>query len=615
MQDLQVNPYALRIFATGGKGFHVLVSPNNFLTKAPAKGLPLLPTIFKEIAYKLAVKSLDLRVYTARKGRKFRQPNIERPNGKYKVPVTYDALVQMAELAKTDHQAAREQYDQLCSAPSDYHFIEEENPVLAPGLMAMFDECKTKVQSMQRSRKVKPVRLPEHLPSFEMLLRGEGVKPDVGFHQIALQAAITAHATGMPLASFLANAAGLCENHDSDGYRYNTPSKRRAELARMFDYTEDNPCYEYSAGAVGSLLTHPAMDMRGVEMTEDEVLADMEFGMDEYSDEYEHAGLTLTASGAYVATEHGQKRILAMGFEDVTEMVSADTGSVSTVSASVKVGGKAMGVKVMDLANFNSVANMNKMVMPLGQAFMGNDNHARGLYMRLVEKARKGKRRMYALSREGLDYINLPFHEKEELRNDFLVWGDCERVITQPNVAAAEVNFKFIGFPMERGQFQTDLSQAPPLVEWLSDPENKERMRRTMHALFSAQDPSYYGKIIGWMIACMYRMMFHKAYSKFPLLHVNGAAGAGKCLAKDTPVLMADGTVKMVQDVVVGDKLLGPDGQPRNVLSLARGRETMYKVSQVRGNPYTVNASHILSLKNLSGTVLNINVEDYIRLE
>lgn len=75
-----------------------------------------------------------------------------------------------------------------------------------------------------------------------------------------------------------------------------------------------------------------------------------------------------------------------------------------------------------------------------------------------------------------------------------------------------------------------------------------------------------------------------------------GPPGSGKCLKKDTPVLMYDGTVKMVQDVVVGDMLMGDDSLPRRVLSLATGREQMYEIQQMNGDNYVVNESHILSL-------------------
>jgi len=76
-----------------------------------------------------------------------------------------------------------------------------------------------------------------------------------------------------------------------------------------------------------------------------------------------------------------------------------------------------------------------------------------------------------------------------------------------------------------------------------------------------------------------------------------GNSGVGKCHGLNTPIIMFDGTIKMIQDIKVGDQLMGDDSTPRNVLSLARGREKMFKVKQIYGDSYIVNQSHILSLK------------------
>lgn len=78
---------------------------------------------------------------------------------------------------------------------------------------------------------------------------------------------------------------------------------------------------------------------------------------------------------------------------------------------------------------------------------------------------------------------------------------------------------------------------------------------------------------------------------------VSAACGFGKCHGKGTMVIMADGSIKAVEDVVVGDRLLSPTSTPRTVLSLGRGREEMYRVMPVKGDSYTVNSSHLLSLK------------------
>lgn len=76
-----------------------------------------------------------------------------------------------------------------------------------------------------------------------------------------------------------------------------------------------------------------------------------------------------------------------------------------------------------------------------------------------------------------------------------------------------------------------------------------------------------------------------------------GCPGSGKCFAIDTPILMYDGSIKKVQDVIVGDMVMGDDSTPRNVLSLGRGSDTMYKISPEIGESYTVNSEHILCLK------------------
>ena len=72
--------------------------------------------------------------------------------------------------------------------------------------------------------------------------------------------------------------------------------------------------------------------------------------------------------------------------------------------------------------------------------------------------------------------------------------------------------------------------------------------------------------------------------------------GGGKCLGLDTPVLMFDGSIKMVQDIEQGEQIMGDDSTPRNILSTCRGEEQMYKVILENGESFTANETHILSL-------------------
>lgn len=95
------------------------------------------------------------------------------------------------------------------------------------------------------------------------------------------------------------------------------------------------------------------------------------------------------------------------------------------------------------------------------------------------------------------------------------------------------------------------------------------------------------------------------------VIALQGPMGVGKCHAKDTPILMYDGSFKLVQDVCVDDLIMGDNSKPRKVLGLGRGKDEMYRITPVKGEPFTVNSEHILCLKQ-SGvgsivTVHNLN--------
>ena len=71
----------------------------------------------------------------------------------------------------------------------------------------------------------------------------------------------------------------------------------------------------------------------------------------------------------------------------------------------------------------------------------------------------------------------------------------------------------------------------------------------------------------------------------------------GKCMSKGTKVLMYSGEVKNVEDIGVGELIMGDDSTPRKVLELGRGQDEMYEITPKRGSPYTVNSEHILCLQ------------------
>lgn len=102
------------------------------------------------------------------------------------------------------------------------------------------------------------------------------------------------------------------------------------------------------------------------------------------------------------------------------------------------------------------------------------------------------------------------------------------------------------------------------------------------------------------------------------------------CFAKNTPILLWDGTTKMSQNICVGDILVGDDGNPRKVLNLMNGEDDMYEIIQNNGMKYIVNSEHtmvfkytgdtstLLTEENIfidSSNVIEIKVKDYLAIK
>lgn len=98
--------------------------------------------------------------------------------------------------------------------------------------------------------------------------------------------------------------------------------------------------------------------------------------------------------------------------------------------------------------------------------------------------------------------------------------------------------------------------------------------------------------------------------------------GGGGCHGINTPIMMADGSIKMVQNIKEGDELMGPDSMPRKVLRLIRGNAPLYAVVPTKGQQFTVNGDHILSLHTITrnkvksrrvDTKVEISVDDVLK--
>lgn len=251
---------AVRLFATGKKGFHIEVPVACFMSAPGA--VDNLPRIYKAMAIEIFVDGLDLRVFSGGRGRLWRVPNVLRENDAYKVPITLDEARSMT----------REAYAELVSSPREFPTLAA--PAFCAGLAALFVKArdslarkaprvrawsKAETELRQRFRGACP-------PSLSAVLKGEAPSP-LGFNVLALQVCLLAHALGWNEDKLLSECAGLIANHDSDGRRYDSPRRRESELRRMFDYCDGNPAYSFSVAGLRSILPPGSRspDLQGLE--------------------------------------------------------------------------------------------------------------------------------------------------------------------------------------------------------------------------------------------------------------------------------------------------------------------------------------------------------------
>jgi Flp pilus assembly CpaF family ATPase len=99
------------------------------------------------------------------------------------------------------------------------------------------------------------------------------------------------------------------------------------------------------------------------------------------------------------------------------------------------------------------------------------------------------------------------------------------------------------------------------------------------------------------------KALFEKAVLDRENILVVGGTG---CHAAGTKIIMADSSRKKVENIIVGDQVMGPDLQPRTVIRLHRGESRMVQIRPDRGEPFVVNEEHLLSLYTPEDLIVNL---------
>ena len=255
----------LRLYATGKKGYHCEIPMQVFMGKVPGAGILNLPDMYREMAHALYVETLDMRIYTARRGRMWRSPNVLRDNGAYKVQITVDEALNMAP----------ELYKQLCSSPRPP--LPTEPPVLNGNLGLIYAQARdkvevkvagssTKVRTASATAKAFKARFKSALPPTLAALGRGRFRPRRGWNEVVMQFCLAAIAVDMSADETVAACKQMIQSHESDGNRYSSPAKREDHLRTMYSYLDGASGYTVSVAGIRSILPQglPCDELKGL---------------------------------------------------------------------------------------------------------------------------------------------------------------------------------------------------------------------------------------------------------------------------------------------------------------------------------------------------------------
>lgn len=521
--EYNVEPETLYLYVSGGKGFHVEIPPQAWQFKVNNNGFTHLPYIFREVANKLSTDTMDFAVYTGKKGRMWRTPNVKRSNGKYKVPVTLDELMQIN----------ADNYDSWCSAPRPQP---ARKPSIPCGALVMeFDRARENVLKAWKGRKDKRRKSAAQLeawksakknpPTIEAIMNGELLKDGVGFQAVAMQLAIYASSMEMSMDDFLKQCEPLCEKHVSDSYRYNSFTKRQNELRRMYYYMNDSPMYDFDAGPIINMLQkdYIATDLGAIDkdvrddVAPEEAIGDA--GTDAVDDEDINkgvrAGFFMNSHGMYRSHNDSTVTVSRAVFRNPTKFYEADGVTQMGFEADLIVNGVSRGRKMVALDTLSSIAKMRAFMTANAIAFQGSDGDAQAL-MDILEHKASARKPIYVFPREGLGVI---FHPTLPQRQPVMYYLTADTYVSQYPEDHQDYFYLRYKPSGATSAYRTDIHKSPDLTPDMA-PEIDD--------LFKFNRPDVVANLLGWFVSSHYRSVYLHLFSQHPLLQVFGEAGSGK---------------------------------------------------------------------------------------
>ena len=511
----------LEIFLSGSKGLHILVNEGLF----GARRFTLrLPEIYKEMARDLFVIGLDYSVYSSGRGNSFRIVNLQRHDGKYRVPVTADELAELTV----------DRYRELVQAPRVVE-VDDAQGLVVHELKAMFEVAKKRVNAKPKlviiasSADMEAIREP--VPTcIQMLCDTDSLKGDASYNQAATQLAAYIVRAGVSQTVAESLAARLASSAKSS--KYNTAKLRRDHIEAQIRYVEHTPTFSFGCNAIRALLSKRPCEGCAIEA-----------GANKDGDQYAGLSAVVEPDGYYIRQGEGKRRISNFTLQPIDVFIDVPQDGtaprrVGTRMAVMKDGAE-LGKIVFKEAAFSSRSAFLKELEGLTDlTFQGSDLEIQKIKLAIFREAQDvGEIFQVYTAGVHLDFVDdIPLF-----------------TYVEPDMSVNTVKVR------GTHQFLGNLVARPYFAHTTMPERADEAVDDTLSNLFKINQKHEVGMMIGWSIAAHFKTHLMYLYSQFPILALWGSAGSGKSKTAGL-ITWLNGTDYMLKDSGVSAPSTSPYG-------------------------------------------------------
>jgi len=471
--DYGVRLSDIRIWASGGKGFHVLVPAKIF---SKGKASTVLGYTYKNMALAFDLTTLDFGIYSQGKGRMWRIENLKRPNGTYKTQITAADALSMS-LERLAEVVSRPGMPTLFPDNVDY----------APELAALFASSKFKPRKLDSIADEKLVALAEDPECIQALLKLERVSSERNFNQVVMSLAGYFCGRGLDEDQFIAKVDYVCEHGVSSVYK--TPNAKERHMRSLFRFFQAKQDYRFTCDFARKCVE----DLKcAICPANSKAKGSDELGIEEIG-------------GCYFQTTNdgGLKRISTFKIVPVKEVLMVDGGHVEHCLNTILLSDTGEEASVVFYqGDWASKSALLKKLPNPRHAFWGGDD--------TVQKIANQLMRMEIPKQKGVRVVGMHYYDK--------AW----HFVTKDGSISADRSKNDELMLPDDVAFQTDLLGTTPAT--------RAELQAVADHIWRFNDLTVAVPILGWYISCFYKERIFAKTKQFPLLFVFGEAGAGKTL-------------------------------------------------------------------------------------